>query len=146
MPLEIPTLSGYPVLPTQPLSAGWWHNVTNVLESNPAAFKQFWSLRGHSAKRLPECMQTNGCVADIVCDLRASMRSEICSSVVVPIKKCDDGHSHDAIAALADMSLNLLSRSSLASNLSASRDPTPSPGTRSFTKHCIVHIPYRRFY
>ncbi|OAQ33614.1 hypothetical protein K457DRAFT_122099 [Linnemannia elongata AG-77] len=102
------TYSTYvPIAADQPLSAGWWHNVTNVLESNPAAFKQYWSLRGHSANRLPECTQANGCVADIVCDLHASMRSEICSSVVVPLKKRDDDYSHDASAAGADMSPNL---------------------------------------
>ncbi|KAK3837051.1 MAG: Metallo-dependent phosphatase-like protein [Linnemannia elongata] len=92
-----------PIAADQPLSAGWWHNVTNVLESNPAAFKQYWSLRGHSANRLPECTQANGCVADIICDLRAGMRSEICSSVVVPLKKRDDDHSHETSAAGADM-------------------------------------------
>ncbi|KAF9293883.1 hypothetical protein BGZ88_004759 [Linnemannia elongata] len=102
------TYSTYvPIAADQPLSAGWWHNATNVLESNPAAFKQYWSLRGHSANRLPECTQANGCVADIVCDLHASMRSEICSSVVVPLKKRDDDYSHDASAAGADMSPNL---------------------------------------
>ncbi|KAG0289328.1 hypothetical protein BGZ96_007105 [Linnemannia gamsii] len=109
--LEYATRNAYPqwapIAADQPLSSGWWHNVTNVLEANPAAFKHFWSLRSHSANRLPECTQANGCVADIVCDLRASMRSEICSSVVVPIKKRDDDHRHDAAtAASADMSLN----------------------------------------
>ncbi|KAH7055483.1 hypothetical protein BKA57DRAFT_501982 [Linnemannia elongata] len=102
------TYSTYvPIAADQPLSAGWWHNATNVLESNPAAFKQYWSLRGHSANRLTECTQVSGCVADIVCDLHASMRSEICSSVVVPLKKRDDDYSHDASAAGADMSPNL---------------------------------------
>ncbi|KAG9067924.1 hypothetical protein KI688_011515 [Linnemannia hyalina] len=124
-----------PIAADQPLSAGWWHNVTNALESNPAAFKQYWSLRGYSANRLPECTHANGCVADIVCDLRASMRSEICNGVVVPLKKRDDDHSHDASAAGADMSPNLLPLSSLASNSSASGDLTPSPGTRSSAKH-----------
>ncbi|KAG0066033.1 hypothetical protein BGZ89_007695 [Linnemannia elongata] len=77
------TYSTYvPIAADQPLSAGWWHNATNVLESNPAAFKQYWSLRGHSANRLPD-------------------------SVVVPLKKRDDNYSHDASAAGADMSPNL---------------------------------------
>ncbi|KAF9128584.1 hypothetical protein BGW39_004939 [Mortierella sp. 14UC] len=60
-------------------NAPWWHNVTNILTSNPAAFKQFWSYRGHAANRLPD------------------MRSEICSSVVLPIKKRDD-EEHEPMA------------------------------------------------
>ncbi|KAG0076335.1 hypothetical protein BGZ90_008840 [Linnemannia elongata] len=77
------TYSTYaPIAADQPLSAGWWHNVTNVLESNPAAFKQYWSLRGHSANCLPY-------------------------SVIVPLKKRNDDYSHDASAAGSDMSPNL---------------------------------------
>ncbi|KAF9550906.1 hypothetical protein EC957_011453 [Mortierella hygrophila] len=83
------TYSTYvPIAVDQPLSAGCWYNVTNVLESNPAGFNQYWSLRDHSANRLPY------------------MRSEICSGVVVPLKKRGDDNSHDASAAGANMSPN----------------------------------------
>ncbi|KAF9105018.1 hypothetical protein BGX29_000830 [Mortierella sp. GBA35] len=86
-----------PIAADAPLSAGWWHNVPKAFETNYVAFKQFYSFRGHGANRLPECTQANGCVSDIICDLRASMRSEICSSVLVPMKKRDDG-DEDAAA------------------------------------------------
>ncbi|KAF9136408.1 hypothetical protein BG015_003153 [Linnemannia schmuckeri] len=89
-----------PLAADQPLSAAWWHNITNFLESSPEVFKQYWSLRDHNANRLPEGTQANGCVPDNVYDLRASMRSEICSSVH------DDEHSYKASSAGADMSLN----------------------------------------
>ncbi|KAG0276653.1 hypothetical protein BGZ95_007245 [Linnemannia exigua] len=91
-----------PIAADAPLSATWWHNITSVLQSNPAAFKQFWSYRGHSAHRLPECTQANGCVSDIICDLRASMRSEICSGVVLPVKKRDDEEHYEEHEAIAD--------------------------------------------
>ncbi|KAG0220403.1 hypothetical protein BGX33_000078 [Mortierella sp. NVP41] len=93
-----------PIAADAPLSAGWWHNVPKAFETNYVAFKQFYSFRGHGANRLPECTQANGCVSDIICDLRASMRSEICSSVLVPMKKRDDGDEDAAADVSFDVS------------------------------------------
>ncbi|KAI1319697.1 hypothetical protein EDD11_003391 [Mortierella claussenii] len=76
-----------PVPTTSPLSPAWWHNVTNAFESNPAAFQQYWTYRGKSAKKISACAAGTSCPAEMICDLRAGKSSDACSPISFSLKK-----------------------------------------------------------
>ena len=76
-----------PIAADKPLSAGWWHNVTSAFETNPAAFQDYWTFRGKSAKRLPACTAANGCAKETICNLRAGKSSDACSEIHFSVKR-----------------------------------------------------------
>ncbi|KAI1319696.1 hypothetical protein EDD11_003390 [Mortierella claussenii] len=78
-----------PIADNAPLSAAWWHNVTTVFEKNNAAFQEYWTYRGKSAKRLADCSPSTTCPAEMICDLRAGKSSDACSLIHFSIKRED---------------------------------------------------------
>ncbi|KAF9584348.1 hypothetical protein BGW38_006781 [Lunasporangiospora selenospora] len=68
-----------PIAADAPLSAAWWHNVTNVMEKNDAVFQQYWKYRGKSAGRLPACAAGSACIKEMICDLRAGQSVDACT-------------------------------------------------------------------
>ncbi|KAF9085424.1 hypothetical protein BGX23_009673 [Mortierella sp. AD031] len=97
-----------PVAPNVPLSASWWHNVTNTLETNPKAFQDYWTFRGKSANRLPACNAANGCTKEIVCNLRAGKSSDACSEIRFSVKRDDHEGEEGAMAAADPTGLHTL--------------------------------------
>ncbi|KAF9917475.1 hypothetical protein BX616_000875 [Lobosporangium transversale] len=69
-----------PVAANEPLTAAWWHNVTQVFENNDMAFQQFWTFRSKSAKREEACAAGSECKTDTICNLRAGKSSDACVS------------------------------------------------------------------
>ncbi|KAI8329539.1 Metallo-dependent phosphatase-like protein [Chlamydoabsidia padenii] len=59
---------------TQVLTAGWWHNVTEDMESNMDTFEKYWQYRGRFAPRTPECQ--GECRSNTICNIRAG-KSEL---------------------------------------------------------------------
>ncbi|KAG0297112.1 hypothetical protein BGZ96_007663 [Linnemannia gamsii] len=86
-----------PIAADQPLSAGWWHNVTSAFETSPAAFQNYWNFRGKSANRLPACNVANGCTKETICNLRAGKSSDACSEIRFSVKRDihDDAEAAD---------------------------------------------------
>ncbi|CAO3568458.1 unnamed protein product [Mortierella alpina] len=91
-----------PIAADQPLSASWWHNVTNVFEKNNDAFQQFWTYRSKSANRGPACPAGGACPKEIVCNLRAGKSSDACTAIHFSVKRSDEEDDPQAKADAAD--------------------------------------------
>ncbi|KAF9171778.1 hypothetical protein BGX21_006795 [Mortierella sp. AD011] len=76
-----------PIADNLPLSASWWHNVTNAFESNDAAFQKYWTYRAKSAPGESACTAGSSCSAEIICDLRAGKSSDACSTKSFSVKR-----------------------------------------------------------
>jgi sphingomyelin phosphodiesterase len=85
-----------PIAADQPLSAGWWHNVTSAFETSPEAFQNYWTFRGKSANRLPACTVANGCTKETICNLRAGKSSDACSEIRFSVKRDIHGEADAA--------------------------------------------------
>ncbi|KAF9111520.1 Sphingomyelin phosphodiesterase [Mortierella sp. AM989] len=64
-----------------PLSASWWHNVTNAFQSNDTAFQQYWNFRGKSSGKIPVCSNATACPNQMICDLRAGRSNDSCTPI-----------------------------------------------------------------
>ncbi|KAI8072913.1 Metallo-dependent phosphatase-like protein [Gongronella butleri] len=57
-----------------PLSAGWWHKVTEQMESDESMFQKYWLYRSKSSPLTRPCDDEGDdqCRADTICNLRAA--------------------------------------------------------------------------
>ncbi|KAF9578841.1 hypothetical protein BGW38_005165, partial [Lunasporangiospora selenospora] len=69
---------------------------------NDEAFQQYWTFRGKSAKRTPECAKGSACPAEIVCDLRAGKSSDTCTGISFAVKRSDVEDEEGGAIAAAD--------------------------------------------
>lgn len=60
--------------PTSPLTAEWWHNVTEDMEENPATFDKYYQYSWKSSPLATEC--DDECKKNIICGVRAG-KSEL---------------------------------------------------------------------
>ncbi|KAF9189924.1 hypothetical protein BGZ51_009136 [Haplosporangium sp. Z 767] len=79
-----------PIAADAPLAASWWHNVTMTFEKNNAAFQEFWTYRGKSAKNQPACAAGGPCPKEMICNMRAGKSEDACSTISFSVKRSDD--------------------------------------------------------
>ncbi|KAF9167264.1 hypothetical protein DFQ26_005223 [Actinomortierella ambigua] len=88
-----------PIAANEPLSAGWWHNVTLAFEKDDALFQKYWLYHGKSAGLNAACNAASGCKAEIICNMRAGNSAQSCSEPSFSIKRDD---AEDEAVAAAD--------------------------------------------
>ncbi|KAI7907393.1 Metallo-dependent phosphatase-like protein [Cokeromyces recurvatus] len=65
------------ISPTSPLSAEWWHNVTEDMESNQKTYEEYYKYSWKSSPLLDQnCLFNDECKKNIICGIRAG-KSEL---------------------------------------------------------------------
>ncbi|KAG0033538.1 hypothetical protein BGZ82_006079 [Podila clonocystis] len=79
-----------PVNATEPLSASWWHGVTNAFEKNSTAFQTYWSHYNKQSPKMAACDGPSGCQREIICAARAGKSEDACTAPAFPLKREDE--------------------------------------------------------
>jgi sphingomyelin phosphodiesterase len=62
--------------PTSPLSASWWHHVTEDMEENPETFDKYNKFSWKSSPLAKECI--GECKQSTICSIRAGKSEQRC--------------------------------------------------------------------
>ncbi|KAG0087646.1 hypothetical protein BGZ92_007138 [Podila epicladia] len=79
-----------PINATEPLSASWWHSVTNAFEKNNTAFQTYWSYYNKQSPKTVVCDGPSGCQREIICAARAGKSEDACTAPAFPLKREDE--------------------------------------------------------
>lgn len=89
-----------PALGDRPLSAAFWHNLTEVFMTNDTAFQQYVDARTRSVQRnRPPCH--GSCKNGTLCEMR-TLRADICGFQSGPVFRLPDPGDHIAMAETQD--------------------------------------------
>ncbi|KAH7318455.1 Metallo-dependent phosphatase-like protein [Stachybotrys elegans] len=77
---------------TAELTAGFWHNVTAVMETNPSVFEAFMARKSRGWLR-EHC--EDGCKSNEICQLRAARSQDNCFTPVEGIREANSEGRHD---------------------------------------------------
>ncbi|KAG0356158.1 hypothetical protein BG005_004925 [Podila minutissima] len=78
-----------PINATEPLSASWRHDVTNVFEKNKTASQTYWSYYNKQSPKTVDCDGPSGCQHESICAARAGKSKDACTAPVFPLKRED---------------------------------------------------------
>ncbi|KAF9543678.1 hypothetical protein EC957_000533 [Mortierella hygrophila] len=90
-----------PLSADEPLSAAWWHNVTEAFENDPGnptgPFQEYWKRHSKQSTAYATCLANTTCPQQMICALRSATGVDACVAAENGFKKRGDGGNGEAV-------------------------------------------------